>query len=678
MKVINIGLSSQINSSIFIPLSIFRLEVSSMDDTEISSLADKILYHKRKYYDGEPVISDEAYDKLEEKLRSIDPNNPVLFIVGTPEGGKVNHTVPMLSCQKATDIEDVLRWSKDEEITIDYKIDGLSLSIEYSEGRLIQAATRGSGTAGDDTTVVSMKISSIPKSIPIKERVFVRGEIFMLLSEFKRINSIEKENYSSPRNLAVGTIKQKDLSLLDRRKIEFFAFELIGYGDDKKLSDKTQILSSWGFQTANVGLIKKPTKENISKIFERVKGERNELDFEIDGLVLKYNNTQARNSAGSTSHHPKWMIALKFESRGEITLVKDITWQVGRSSVVTPVAELQPVDVAGAIIRRATLHNRDFIETLNVASGDHVMVIRSGDVIPKIIDVIEKGENDVELPTKCPSCKSILKREGVNLICTGEKCKDRDIQKIRHWIKIIDIKGLGPKNIEKLYDAGLVEKFTHLYSSNLTESRLVNLLGKNGMKVFKNIQSSRNLEFHLFLAGQGIESLGISMAKVLAKHFKTWDDLKNASISDLNAIEGISDTTAGYIQAGVNNPSLGDALVKKGVKILYSRKNIAEKERKTTLFDFINDDNHGSGVEVKDGLSEDLTKGTIYVTGKIPEMTKKQVKKFVTKKGYKWDSIKRSLNLLVTGDKAGSAKLEKARKYGITIKTWDEFLLEVE
>jgi DNA ligase (NAD+) len=354
--------------------------------TEITFLANKILYHKRKYYDGEPEISDEAYDKLEDKLRQLDPNHPVLFIVGSPEGGKVTHTIPMLSCQKAVDIDDVLKWSKGEELSVDYKIDGLSLSIEYSEGKLIQAATRGNGTTGDDTTVVAMKIDSIPKTIPIQERVFVRGEIFILLSEFERINSEEQENYSSPRNLAVGTIKQKDLSLLDRRKIEFFAFELIGFGDDEDFKKKMQVMAAWGFQTTSVGFIEKPTKESISEIFEKVQQERESLDFEIDGLVLKYDKAQARNSAGLTSHHPKWMIALKFESKGKITSINDITWQVGRTGVVTPVAELEPVEVAGAVIRRATLHNREFIETLNVASGDHVMVVRSGDVIPKITE----------------------------------------------------------------------------------------------------------------------------------------------------------------------------------------------------------------------------------------------------------------------------------------------------
>ncbi|MCK4848530.1 MAG: hypothetical protein KAT16_05880, partial [Candidatus Heimdallarchaeota archaeon] len=382
--------------------------------------------------------------------------------------------------------------------------------------------------------------------------------------------------------------------------------------------------------------------------------------------------------AGSTSHHPKWMIALKFKSKGKVTRVKDITWQVGRTAVVTPVAELEPVEVAGAIIRRATLHNRDFIETLNVASGDQVMVIRSGDVIPKITEVIKKGKNELELPTECPSCKSPLEKDGVNLICTGTECKEQNIQKIRHWIKILDIKGLGPRNIEKLYDSGLVKHLTSLYNSDLTESRVVNLLGRNGSKIFKNIQSTRNLEFHLFLAGQGIESLGRSMAKVLAKHFDTWEDLKNASLSDLNIIEGISDLTASYMMAGIQDPSLGDMLINLGIKLVYdNRKRKTDTKRKTTLLGFIDGNDSTSDKDTDEGLADDKTRGTIYVTGKIPDMTKKEVKKFVLEKGYEWDSLKKSLSVLVIGDKAGPLKLKKAREYGIPIKTWDEFLQEI-
>ncbi len=649
-----------------------------MTTKEIDKLANKILYHKRKYYDGEPEISDEAYDSLEEKLRQLDPENPVLFIVGSLDGGKVTHDIPMLSCQKAQDIEEVLKWSQGFDLYIEYKVDGLSLSLTYEEGRLIQAATRGNGTTGDDTTIVAMKLASIPKTIPMKSQIFVRGELFMPLSEFHRINALGGDNYSSPRNLAVGTIKQKDLSLLEKRKIAFFAFELLGYMGEAPLSDRARILKDWGFNTAKIEYLKEPTRKNIQRIFSSIEAERNSLDFEIDGLVLKYNESDAINTAGTTAHHPKWMIALKFESRGKSTLINDITWQVGRTGVLTPVAELIPIEVSGAVIRRATLHNREFIESLDVAVGDRVMVIRSGDVIPKITQVEKKGPNQVVLPENCPSCGFELRVEGVNLICQSNSCRDRDIQKIRHWVRIIDIKGLGIKNIEKLYDNKHIQHFSDLYASELTETKLVSLLGKNGSKVFQNIQQSRILPFHLFLAGLGIENLGVQIAKVLSKHFNSWDDIEKAKISDLKGIEGISDLTAGYIISGVQDPTLGKALFNKGVSIDYSsRRQRGGRDSRRNLLAFIGDTDKVD-TDLVDSEQEGYeTRGTIYVTGKIPGMTKKEIKAYVERNDYEWASLTKSLGLLVVGEKPGSNKLEKAKKYGIHIKSWEEFNAEL-
>ncbi|PWI47491.1 DNA ligase (NAD(+)) LigA [Candidatus Heimdallarchaeota archaeon B3_Heim] len=649
-----------------------------MTSNEIMSLANTILYHKRKYYDGEPEISDEAYDSLEEKLRKLDPVNPVLFIVGTPEGGKITHDVPMLSCQKALDVEEVLKWSQGYDLFIEYKIDGLSLSLTYNEGRLVQAATRGNGVTGDDTTIVTMKLKSIPKTIPVRERIFIRGEIFIHLSEFQRINALGTESYSSPRNLAVGTIKQKDLSLLDKRKLEFFAFELIGFEEDKTLSEKANLLQEWGFQIAKIESLTTPSKENLSAIFLKTKREREILDFEIDGLVLKYNKADERNRAGMTAHHPKWMIALKFESKGKITTINDITWQLGRTGVLTPVAELTPIDVSGAMIRRATLHNREFVETLDVAVGDQVMVIRSGDVIPKITSVERKGQNLVTLPKECPSCGFLLIKEGVNLVCKGQDCKEREIQKIRHWIKTIDIKGLGLKNIEKLYDSGYLKHFSDLYDSRLTETKLVSLLGKNGSKIYQNIQQSRSLPFQLFLAGLGIESLGLQMGRILAKYFNSWDELESAKISQLVTIEGVSDLTAGYIIEGIHDPSLGKALLDKGVSISITQdRSRSAKSAKNDLLNFIGKKTQEHS---KAYFNEDHDLGkkrSIYVTGKVPEMTKKDIKDFLEKNNYEWASLTKSLDLLVTGEKPGSTKLEKAKKYGIPIKTWDEFQAEL-
>ncbi|MFX0050167.1 MAG: NAD-dependent DNA ligase LigA [Candidatus Hermodarchaeota archaeon] len=646
---------------------------------EAKKLADQILFHKKKYYDGEPVISDAKYDALEEKLRKIDPQNPVLFIVGSPEGGKIIHDTPMLSCQKASNVNDIVKWSKGLDLYVGYKIDGFSLSLIYDDGKLIQAATRGNGTTGDDSTVVAMKISSIPKNLPETSRINIRGELYMPISEFKRINKLEDGKYSSPRNLAVGTIKHKDLNLLDQRVIDFKTFELLGFEDDSSLETKTRILESWGFNTADFELLNAPAKENIISLYERIEKQRSNFDFEIDGLVFKFNEAAERNRVGSTAHHPRWMMALKFASQGESSKIKGITWQVGRMGILTPVAELEPVEVMGALIKRATLHNAEFVEDLDAANGDTIMVIRSGDVIPKITEILIKGPNHVKFPIECPSCGSTLVRDGVNLLCTSDNCREKEIQRIRHWIKTLDIMGLGPKNIAKLYDSGLVIHFSDLYNSKLTENKLISMLGKNGAKVYRNIRSTREIPFHTFLAALGIESLGIQMAKVLTKHLKTYDDLKNASIDQLVNIEGISDITANYIVKGLNDPSLGAKVLEKGIKIIYGKKKPKiQPEKTTTLADFLKTDTQIdiSGKKVRTQGTQ--KKKTVYVTGKIENRTKKEIQALLEENNYEWASVTKTLDLLVVGDNPGKAKLEKAKKFGIEIKKWKDFLQDLK
>lgn len=501
----------------------------------------------------------------------------------------------------------------------------------------------------------------------------------MRLSEFARVKKTESDHYSSPRNLAAGTIKQKDLTLLEKRILSFNAFELIGLRDtDATLEKKVDLLHDWGFKTADFQILVSPSKQSIEALFRKMEVARVNLDFEIDGLVFKFNDPKERAAAGSTAHHPRWMIALKFASQGKLSRVKGITWQVGRLGVLTPVAELEPVKVMGATIHRATLHNAEFLETLDVASGDTIWVIRSGDIIPKITEVVEKGAKNALLPMHCPSCGSELQREGVNLLCDNPVCRDREIQRIRHWIKITDIKGLGAKNVAKLYDAGLIQHYADLYDTNLTENKLVSLLGKNGSKVFKNIQETRTLPFHLFLAGLGIETLGNQMAKVLTKHFPTYDALKDVTVEQLIEIEGISEITATKILNGLQDPSVADRLLENGLKI--SGSEIARKgetQPPSRLTDFLGPKSEIPRKRIRseelDGI-QGLPK--IYVTGSIAGMTKKEVQAFVEQHHYEWAGLSKKLTLLIVGDKPGKRKLERAREYGIPIKTWDEFVKE--
>ncbi|MFW9995902.1 MAG: NAD-dependent DNA ligase LigA [Candidatus Odinarchaeota archaeon] len=651
-------------------------------NSEIKELENQILYHKRKYFDGEPVISDEAYDTLENRLRELHPDSPVLFIVGIPIGGTVSHDPPMLSCQKAKTVDEVLKWAAGRELYMGYKIDGLSLKLVYEEGKLVEAATRGNGLAGDAVSINIMKVQGIPKTIPVKERTEIRGELYMTISEFNRLNmNGNGPSYSSPRNLAAGTIKQKDPKILDERKLEFMSWDLIT-STSLSIEDSVNLLKSWNFESSDFKLIKNPDKQTIETLFDKIKNERDDLDFEIDGAVFKYNQVSDRESAGYTEHHPRWQIALKFESKGEITVLKDIIWQVGRTGVLTPVAELEPVEVAGAVISRATLHNADFLADLNANIGDLVSIERSGDVIPKVLGVVKKkSEGSVAFPDKCPSCRSpVVKDSSVNLVCTASNnCRDRDIQQILYWIRIVDIKGLGSKSVEKLYDEGIIKHYSDLYA--LTEQQLVSKLGKNGEKVYKNIDDTRELPFHIFLAALGVQSLGRRLGKVLANHYGSFEELQGTSIQKLNEIEGISDLTAGYILNGINDPQRYEGLFQNGLTVIYTDKKARKKlqpQRQKTLLDYIN-----GGEEIQDTAngSDSLELATIekfqkvYVTGKVAGYSKKDLQAFVEDHGFEWSaSISGNLDYLVTGESAGAKKLEKAEKLGITVLSWEEFV----
>ncbi len=630
-----------------------RLVIDLLDE-EKEQLEDLILYHKRKYYDGQPEISDAEYDSLEDRLRVIDPENPVLFIVGAPIGGNIVHNPPMLSCQKAKTVEKIISWADNRPLMMGYKIDGISLKLIFENTKFIQAATRGSGTHGDDVTLNVMKIKAIPKTLPFEDRIEIRGELYMRISEFNRINDSlpEDERYSNPRNLAAGTAKQKDAKMMEDRVLNFMAFELLGWKDDSTINEKAQTLKSWGFETSDFLSIDSPTFEIVDKHFRKVEGERDNLDYEIDGVVFKYNLVADREAVGATDHHPRWQIALKFESKGKSTKLKDITWQVGRTSVLTPVAELEPVEISGAVISRATMHNADFLLDLDAKPGDFVYVERSGEVIPKIISVTAKNSTGKSrLPKQCPSCGSETIKSGVNLLCTGDFCRDRSIQQIGAWIRKTGIDGIGGKSLEKLFDADLIKHYSDLYA--ITEEQLVNLLGRNGEKIFTSINSTRELPFRTFLAAMGIEKLGTTMGKKLANSFKNFEELKTASMDKLQELEGISHITAKFIYEGVRETERYSNLFKNGVKIIYP-------EIKSRITD--------------QDKTKVIKQMKIYVTGKVEGITKTELKAMLEDKGIDFaNGVTKTLDYLVLAENPGEKRQEQADGFGIKMIGWEEF-----
>lgn len=635
---------------------------------EIERLAQELLYHRAMYYNGEPVISDAEYDKLEEELRSKDPTNPILFMVGSDEAaGNYRHDPPMLSCQKATKgIFDVVKWLKNNrtpdvrkwlgegeekpDILVSYKVDGVSLSLVYEGGHLTQAATRGNGQLGEEVTANVMTIEAIPKTIPTQERINVRGELYMRISTFQHINEDLGGSYVSPRNLAAGTLKQKDPRETGKRPLNFTAFEVFGIDSVSLCSDVLKQLEEWGFESPIITTLSRPSEQEVREIFEKESENRPSLDFEVDGLIFRINDREQYTKLGSTSHHPRGMIALKFTSAEAITTIKQIVWQVGRTGVLTPVAELEPVVVAGATIGRATLHNMEFVVSNNIAAGDVVTLKRAGDVIPKIMSVKEKRGGNYRLPDTCPACDTPVVQEGPNILCPNKNCSDYALARTRHWVKFVDIKGLGPKNIEKLHEEGLVKHPADLYL--LSEKQLVDLIGKNGAKIYQELKRTRSLPLATFLAGLGIDMVGAEMGRKLAQHFQTWEKLVKANLEELISLEGISEITAKHILGGVQDPDNAPQFFANGLTV---------EEAKTS----------------PTTLSEEgkTNRGKIYVTGSVPDMKKDEVRTFVESKGYEWSSsVSRNLSLLVAGSKAGQAKLDKAEKLGVPVKSWEDFI----
>jgi len=397
-------------------------------------------------------------------------------------------------------------------------------------------------------------------------------------------------------------------------------------------------------------MVKTPTKDRIQQEFQNISKQRDSLDFEIDGIIFKYNQFKDRESAGKTEHHPKWQIALKFPSDSKETVLKKIMWQVGRTGVITPVAKVEPVDLGGATINRATLHNLDFLLSLDIIEGDMVEIERAGDVIPKIIGLIEKKSHNKELdiPEVCPSCGKKTERASVNLICPNPNCKEKVLNRIVHWVKVTDIEVLGPKTIEKLYDTAKIQHAADLYS--LEKQELKDLVGKNGEKIYDNIQKTRNLPLDTFLAGLGIKTVGSKMAKTLATNFETFTELQNATIDDLKKLEGISDKTAHYIKTDVNDKNLYQPFLNKNLQIQSIKKEQTDSE------DLI-----GSGKRM-------------YVTGKIENMTKSKIKEICTNHGFDWSSyISKNMDILVIGENPGKSKLSKAKKSNVEILSWSDF-----
>ncbi len=552
-------------------------------EKRIKELREKTEYYAKKYYDDDaPEISDFEYDMMMLELRNLESENPEFIskdsltqkVGGTVKEGfnKVTHIVPLQSLQDVFDFESINAFDEkvkaiaDEnnvnlKYVVETKIDGLSVALEYKKGKFVRGATRGNGLVGEDITENLKTIKNIPMELKEKVDIIVRGEVFIGSKEFEKLNeqrALEDEPlFANARNAAAGSLRQLDSTITAKRPLDIFIFNVQKSDDIKFTSHYESLLylEKLGFNVNPVKIL----CENLEDVFSainKIGEERPDLSFGIDGAVVKVDDLELRKILGQTAKVPKWAIAYKYPPEKKETIVKDIICQVGRTGAITPLAILEPVVVAGSTISKTTLHNEDFIKEKDIRIGDHVYIQKAGDVIPEVVGVLKEKrtgkEKIFEMPKTCPICGGEVVREFGEAVsrCIGIECPARTLRNITHFAsrEAMNIDGLGEAIIEQLLDKKLIENIADIYYLKFED---ISSLKKDGKKFAQNlidsINKSKNNDLDRLICGLGIRNVGSKLAKVLAKRFKSMDNLMNASIINLNSIEEVGEIIANNI-----------------------------------------------------------------------------------------------------------------------------------
>lgn len=651
---------------------------------EYQELIDKINHHNMMYhtYDA-PEISDATFDKLYSKLKAFEKKYPNLVTAESPTMrvgskllsgfSKVQHKEPMLSLANASDYDDFFNFyvrlkkdlkTDDFSLFAEPKFDGLAISITYIDGHYSSAVTRGDGVVGEDVTANVKTIKSLPLVLQgsnIPSKICLKAEIYMSLIEFENLNKKLTMNnekiFANPRNVAAGTIRQLDPKVASERNLKIFIHGLI-YDDtftDKTHSQSLSRISKYGLPICNLNKTIKSIND-AQEYFKHLNDIRSTLSFEIDGIVFKIDNYKQQESLGLTSKAPKWAIAYKFKSIEVKTKLLDVTFQVGRTGIITPVAELESVNIGGVNVSRASLHNMDEINRKDIRINDIVYVKRAGDVIPEIdrVSINQRTKSiKIKTPKKCPACGSILNKISSQSIykCTNQhNCKPQIIQTIQHFAsrKAMNISGLGESIIESLVDSKTINNFTDLYHLNM--QKLLNIermAEKSSKNLLNSIQKSKNNSFDRLIYALGINEVGITTSKSLASNFKNMDSLMTASIEDLCLINDIGEIVAEnifeYFRNKYNKNNI-KKLFNIGLQITYSSKN-----------------------------SMNLSEKTYVITGSFINMSRQDIEQSIIDNGGRvTGSISNKTTALILGLKPGS-KLDKAKKLNIDIITEEEF-----
>jgi len=651
---------------------------------EISALIKAIEGHNHRYYVlNDPVIADEEYDRLLKKLIDLEETFPNLKLASSPTqrvGAKVQgnlptvqHSVAMLSLDNTYSLDELKQWYErvvkglggmHPSLTAELKIDGLSCALSYVNGNLVLAATRGDGTSGEDVTHNAKTIRDIPLNLKgrFSESLEVRGEVYMDKKDFARLNEQRKKNdevlFANPRNAAAGSLKLLDARLTAQRRLKFFVHSpgLMAKTDAPPTQwDFLKQARSYGFEiNAHNRLCK--DLDDVIAFCEEYAAERDAIGFDVDGIVVKVNDFSLQEQLGFTMKSPRWAVAFKFPAYQASTIVKDIIVQVGRTGVLTPVAELEPVGCAGVMIARATLHNFDEIKRLGVNAGDRVLLERAGDVIPKIVKVVEKhSKSDFIIPQVCPSCHGKIQKEkdeDVAYRCLNPSCPKQLERLLVHFASrgAMDIEGMGESVVDQLLNKGLVKHLADIYSLKTEQLLGLDLFAqKKAENLINAIETSKSKPLSKLLYGLGIGNIGIKAAANLAGHFGSLDAIMNASLEDIQGIDELGPVMAASVVTYFKQPQVKELLLKFKTAGL----NLIEL-RKPSL---------GNRLEGKKFL----------FTGELTGISRQEAAQKVEDQGGRVISaVSKNLDYLVLGENPGS-KFIKAKQLGIKIITQKEF-----
>lgn len=658
---------------------------------------DRILYlrktlheHNYKYYVlNQPDISDQEFDFLMHELQDLEARHPELYDANSPTlrvGSDLNqnftqvaHKYPMLSLANTYNEQDVADWydsvrrgldGEDFEVCCEMKYDGLSISLTYVDGKLVRGVTRGDGVHGDDVTANVRTIRCIP--LVLKEgsgyphEFEIRGEILMPWKVFERLNAereaAEEPLFANPRNAASGTLKSQNSRLVASRQLDSYLYYLLG---DTLPSDghyeNLQTAASWGFKISQ-GMKKVKTLQEIYDYINYWDTERKNLPVATDGIVLKVNSLRQQRSLGYTAKSPRWAIAYKFKAERACTRLNEVSYQVGRTGAVTPVANMDAVQLAGTVVKRATLNNEDFIRNFDLHIGDYVYVEKGGEIIPKIVGVdIDRRPEDaqpVKFIDKCPECGTPLVRyegEAAHYCPNDTGCPPQIKGRIEHFIarRAMNIDSLGPETVDEYYRRGLVHNIADLYTIKVQDINGSGNRERSARKIVDGIAASKQVPFERVVFALGIRFVGETSARLLARHFKTMDALQNASMQQLMEVEGVGEVIAKSVIAYFHNPvnqDIVERLRSYGLQMQLSEEQIT-------------------------GASNKLAGKSIVISGVFAKHSRDEYKALIEQHGGKnVGSISGKTSFILAGDNMGPSKLQKAEKLGIPLVNEDDFL----